>query len=464
MSVVQLGTYISRLIHRRTTAPLPAPASRKLTRHESWVASPTPLQVRRANIYDLPYELLYIIRDFIPDSHVYTHLALSLTCRGLSDLYDETTWQNICRAYGLGTCNHDSGCPMSFVTTWKELAYTQAQHANICSNEHGCIHFLAYNSAPRELLGMHFPFNGQFTAELSFRNERTWRDNLPLTAEEVKHRNLIGKGFRTAMTFDLEGDINSPKLRFYRLNQNDMDSGKLESDWSEHIPVACTFATDPPLKEIELVLFHTVTITIQNDSGVTVWDVISNIQDRIRRPTNLAEFHDLYLGYGSLFPDFHKFSDLWKTTLADLKAWLTTETIRIPAAEPSRGLALQQVLDVMEFVVWIETMMGPGALEDICVWNGLLLMNAHNFNTTPFELILLSELWSEVRYFIPQYLGFGHPDVFLLHDTLASFLNITFFCGLQQRETGSNVFDTIWNAPGDFGVNDLLERLQRVDS
>ncbi|CAL1717366.1 unnamed protein product [Somion occarium] len=410
--------------------------------------------VRRTTIYDLPYELLFIIRDAIPESHLFTHIAFSSTCVGVHALYeDEDFWRCACLAYGLGVSSRP-GSPMAGMS-WRQLAGAQVIHAARCTNERDCIHFLSYESVPRELYDYIYS-PGRYTCGLSLWRNRTWQDSIPLTPETLRERQLSCHGFRTVMVFDLGREGDSTRWKFYNVHAASVVWGNLETTWNQHLAIASMFATNPPLTQLKLRLFDCLIFYVENQNGVTVWDVLSKIQSILSGTMTMAEFMGIMHNCENLLPELQSFSSFRSKNMADVKRWfefLRSRTQEIGSADFDEDLAkIDDLLARLQAVP-------QQALEHVSILEYLQL-NVDEYGSEPFTDILQSYvIWN----LLPLVAGPRYRDC-LRYESISSLLPNVFFGGLRQKEPGSTTFNVIWHFPSDHNVRSLLHRLQRSNT
>lgn len=417
----------------------PSVSLHELASHQNW--APTSSRIgRRANIYDLSSGLLCRIRDSIPNSHLFTHLAFSATCTTIRALYDDNKlWFRICRAYGLGI---NLGCPLGHLT-WRELAVKHANHVANCSNERNCIHFLSYKFVPVELCNPFLP-PLLFTWGLSLYHSRTAEDNLPLTAEQVEKYNIPSHAFRAVVAFDFSG----PTL--YNANTESILLSNLGTCLAEHSPASRMLATDPPMNEIKIEsfsMYHTVT----NEGGVLVCDVLNAVQTMmIANQVDLKHFVYLYDCYGGFPPGLQRLSGLCTKSLADLGRWLHDESAKLR----QHGDAKWERMDALiRSLGWIDTV-----LEQTSIVDGLIFFYS-DFGAIDAPSPPLIRVLKEHSYVLQSFLGFDSEEEYMKYWNIAPFLKNAFFGGLRQKMHGSNVFEAIWHFPNEHNGYDLLHRL-----
>ena len=83
----------------------------------------------------LPNELLYLIRNFLPQDDLRSHIAFQASCRQVRVIYadDEKFWKAACVAYGIGRPNASRQFPYSIPKcTWREIAIVVVNHQECC--------------------------------------------------------------------------------------------------------------------------------------------------------------------------------------------------------------------------------------------------------------------------------------------------------------------------------------------
>lgn len=95
----------------------------------------TSVKTARAGFQDLPNELIYIIRDFLPMKNLRDHIAFQSTCRQVRTLYetDGRFWKMACRAYGVSRPAPSEEFPYTkSKVTWRQLAILIVNHQECC--------------------------------------------------------------------------------------------------------------------------------------------------------------------------------------------------------------------------------------------------------------------------------------------------------------------------------------------
>lgn len=89
----------------------------------------------RATFGDLPNELLYLVRDFIPKRSLRDHIAFQSSCRQVRVLYekDDRFWKSACHAYGISRPAPSEEFPYTTSkVTWRQLAIMVVNHQECC--------------------------------------------------------------------------------------------------------------------------------------------------------------------------------------------------------------------------------------------------------------------------------------------------------------------------------------------
>lgn len=106
-------------------------------------------------------------------------------------------------------------------------------------------------------------------------------DHDALEPEQVEGEMLWCDSFKTLIKFDDRFDIdtrNTPNMKCFT-RWTGVDDSQIQSKVQDHLATLYMFATVPPMKSIQLDLFGVENVTVENENGVTVGDVLPKIQD-----------------------------------------------------------------------------------------------------------------------------------------------------------------------------------------
>ncbi|KAI0080214.1 hypothetical protein K474DRAFT_357066 [Panus rudis PR-1116 ss-1] len=233
---------------------------------------------KRTGFNDLPMELLYMVRDSIPDSALFTHLAFSSTCTTIRKMYDDDClWGRYCSAFGIGQ-------PMGFHPleddTWKQTALRIANHLHSCPDEKHCFLWLTYNGLPKAT--KYKVYGGCYAWLISLYKNFSFYETLAHDPEVLEDYDIQCTAFRTVMKLDLSCDEPEAKTAWTRhimYNPNGHSCfNTLTLNFLDH-PTFCMYASNPPVTQMEVVISDVMGFFVGNDMGVTVWDVVMALQE-----------------------------------------------------------------------------------------------------------------------------------------------------------------------------------------
>ncbi|KAL4247810.1 hypothetical protein ABKN59_007093 [Abortiporus biennis] len=246
--------------------------------------------------YRLPVEILLHIRSFIPVEYVFEHLSFSYTCRLVRSVYeDEAFWEKARLIGGVGRPIH--GHPLQR-SSYRRMIACIANHASRCRDLHcpirvrrKCGFVWDPPVSRKNSLHLCLDFNSPPTG---YRIPKVSKYIEPLTPQEVEKDTISCRPFTAGVKFD-NTSCDTPYDRSQTLSlvqhnhgwSNDTQKVTWEKYlhcqhidvWMKnHLVPGLMFATEPPLVEMDISVLHTLTVHIRNPNGVTVWDVMGEMQ------------------------------------------------------------------------------------------------------------------------------------------------------------------------------------------
>lgn len=244
------------------------------------------LSATRPRFHDLPNELFYLIRGFLPKKNLRDHIAFQATCPQVRILYenDNKFWKEACQVYGVSRPAPSETFPYTpSKVTWRQLAIAIVNHQECCAistckhwERAGVIfYYRRFICHADDLLD--FP-GGDYNHSPSARSHTDNPYNVETVVrdpEEVHTSGIKYSGFNTSINIvcgvfnGVAGSRNDEASRITSLGQ--------ESALILHSLGLCKFATSPPMREICINALG-FRLLVKNRDGVTVWDVLDRFE------------------------------------------------------------------------------------------------------------------------------------------------------------------------------------------
>ena len=259
----------------------------------SFSSSPVSVSHSASMLDSFPVELLFLIKDQIPEIELRTHVCFSQVLgRATKTVYNDAYWERACVRFGLGLAADEDAEKVC----WRDVVYDLIRVDGFCTHpqcgvsrlEQNCKSFSEYCDQLRVSCGstdraMSKIYMKDFTRK-------------SLTEVLDGHSPYTFSGFITTNTLfaNLEFNqdafthaINDGYLLVRGSQMNSFDPG---SPLSRH-PIACrSFATFPPSSTFQLATLGSFPI-IHNPHGVTVWDVFAAVQSRYGSAVDASLHH-----------------------------------------------------------------------------------------------------------------------------------------------------------------------------